>query len=309
MRGIQRNRWMAMDYMRKQELLGIKQMGFKFKGIDSVELDWVEDGRSIVIPSFVNRIRDGVFEGKHYNKIVIKGKVKNLSLLCFKLESDYVEVEIKQGEYVRDTSNMFRNCELLKGIKIKGLECSRIKNVSNMFSWCTGLSGIDIRDINMGYVRNMNGMFSGSGIKQIELRGIDTSKVKDIGNIFSWCSELEEVDISGLDTRNVRNMSNMFSLCESLKEIDISNFDTSRVINMSCMFMDCYKLKSVVLGEFDVRKVRKMVLMFNWCKSLVDIDMSKFSSNGLRGRCEMSYIFEGCDRLYDRICKEFKIYV
>ena len=53
--------------------------------------------------------------------------------------------------------------------------------------------------------------------------------------------------IKGLDTSNVTSMGNMFNNCSSLTSLDLSNFNTSNVTNISSMFSNCSSLKDVYI--------------------------------------------------------------
>jgi surface protein len=64
--------------------------------------------------------------------------------------------------------------------------------------------------------------------------------------MFAKCSLLSELDVSNFDTSKVKNMNNMFDGCSCLKEIDISHFINA--MNNCYMFSECsYEL---------IRKVR-----------------------------------------------------
>ena len=61
----------------------------------------------------------------------------------------------------------------------------------------------------------------------------DTSKVTDMGYMFSVCINLRELDVSGFDTSKVTNMGGMFDNCYNLTKLDVSGFDTAEVTGMS----------------------------------------------------------------------------
>lgn len=91
---------------------------------------------------------------------------------------------------------------------------------------------------------------------------ITSAKIKDgvvaatTFRMFRDCSRLISVDLSGLDTSKVTEMgredtweSGMFSGCTRLAYLDVSSLDTSNVTSMGCMFEDCSSLKSVSLSQ------------------------------------------------------------
>ena len=63
-----------------------------------------------------------------------------------------------------------------------------------------------------------------------------------MGNMFYHCSALTNLDVSGLDTSKVTGMSDMFNGCNTLTSLDVSGFDTSSVTNMNRMFSGCKSL-------------------------------------------------------------------
>ena len=48
------------------------------------------------------------------------------------------------------------------------------------------------------------------------------------------------INLSSFNTSKVKDMKNMFSECTSLKTIDLSSFDTSNVKDIIWMFSSCY---------------------------------------------------------------------
>lgn len=64
-----------------------------------------------------------------------------------------------------------------------------------------------------------------TNVKRIKFNNLfDTSRVTDMGDMFSYCRNLEEIDVSGFDTSKVDFMPSMFEECRKLKNLDISNF-------------------------------------------------------------------------------------
>ena len=95
-----------------------------------------------------------------------------------------------------------------------------------------------------------NGMFyECTSLKSVDLSGLDTSGVKDLGGMFIWCSSLISVDLSGLDISSATSTEGMFYGCSSLKSVDLSDLDTSNMNWMDDMFCGCSSLRLVSLGE------------------------------------------------------------
>ena len=128
----------------------------------------------------------------------------------------------------------------------------------------------------------------------MDLSGLDTSNVTNMGSMFSDCSSLTSLNISGLDTSNVTNMTSMFSYCSSLTNLDLSSFDTSMVTTMNSMFYECSVLASLDVSGFDTSNVTNMNTMFCNCKQLTSLDVSRFDTSNVTNMHDMFY---GCKAL------------
>ena len=148
-----------------------------------------------------------------------------------------------------------------------------------------------------------------SRLISVDLSGLDTSKVTEMGRedtwesgMFSGCTRLAYLDLSSLDTSNVTSMGCMFEGCSSLTSLDLSTFDTSNVVDMNSMFAGCTKLTSLDLSGFDTSKVTNMgskssrtaAGMFENCSSLASLDLSSFDTSKVM---DMSRMFFGCAKL------------
>ena len=148
-----------------------------------------------------------------------------------------------------------------------------------------------------------------SRLISVDLSGLDTSKVTEMGRedtwesgMFSGCSRLAYLDLSSLDTSNVTNMGCMFKDCAALTSLDLSGFDTSNVVDMNSMFAGCTKLASLNLSGFNTSKVVNMGSkssrtasgMFEGCSSLESLDLSNFDTSNVT---DMSRMFYGCAKL------------
>ena len=77
------------------------------------------------------------------------------------------------------------------------------------------------------------------------LEYLNTSEVKDMGEMFSGCSRLTSLDLSHFNTQNVANMGEMFSYCYRLTSLDLSHFNTQNVTDMGSMFSGCSVLATI----------------------------------------------------------------
>ena len=156
---------------------------------------------------------------------------------------------------------------------------------------------IDLRGADTSRVRNMSGMFAGlNRLETLKVSGLDTSKVTDMSSTFSELRYLNALDLSGWDTSNVTTMFCMFdglgyeypSYAPSgdYLSLNISSFDTSKVTDMAGMFAGCYA-KTLDLRHFDTSNVTDMTAMFASCEQLIDLDVSSFETSKVTSMARM----------------------
>ena len=146
------------------------------------------------------------------------------------------------------------------------------------------------------YFRISNQFFESMNFlgKTIKFNGFDTSKVTDMGSMFSRCRNITSLVLSGWDVSNVTDMGNMFGGCISLTSLDLSGWNTSKVTNMGNMFSSCRSLTSLDLSGLNTSKVTNMGSMFNWCDGLTSLNLSSFVTSSVNN---MSGMFDECSRL------------
>jgi len=90
-------------------------------------------------------------------------------------------------------------------------ECNKLKEIK----------GLNIFDTNQA--SNMNSMFQGyNELENLDLSNFDTSKVFDIGYMFSKCYKLKEIKgINKFKTNQVSNMISMFNGCNELEYLEM----------------------------------------------------------------------------------------
>jgi surface protein len=128
----------------------------------------------------------------------------------------------------------------------------------------------------------MDGMFYNcTSLISLDLRGFNTSNVKDMSNLFSGCKKLVALNIINFNTSSVTNMDSMFKECYSLASLNLSNFDTSLVTNMRYMFFSCSKLTSLNLSNFSTKSLKIIDYIFYDCKYLEYINMYHFNKGNI----------------------------
>jgi surface protein len=172
------------------------------------------------------------------------------------------------------------------------LQLKNTKNLSNVFSKFYFLKRVDLRDLDTSKVKNMQGMFYNCvSLETLDLSAWNTEQLKIMGSV-----EDETNDYSCLGDGEFTEFYTygMFSNCKSLKEINLSNFNTSNVTRMGYLFNGCRNLKKIDLSSFDTANVHSMSGMFKGCKNLQAIDVSKFNTSNVY---RMNYMFFNCEKL------------
>lgn len=124
------------------------------------------------------------------------------------------------------------------------------KSLRELFQGYTALSEVDLTGLDTGSVTNMGAMFQNCmSLGSIDMSGFDTSNVTGMSYMFCGCSSLTDLDLSAFDTSSARGMSYMFCGCSSLNDLDLSGFDTGSVLNMEHIFASCSRLQEVLVGE------------------------------------------------------------
>ena len=81
-----------------------------------------------------------------------------------------------------------------------------------------------------------------SNLKELNMTGMNTSRVTSMYRMFAGCSSLTTLNLSGFNTSKVTDTSYMFEYCSSLANLDLSSFDLSKVEEYEDMFYGCYEL-------------------------------------------------------------------
>jgi surface protein len=162
--------------------------------------------------------------------------------------------------------------------------------MSSMFYNCSGLTDLDVSSLDTSKVTDMSYMFyECRGLTGLDLSNFDTSNVTNMAGMFSVCSGLTGLDVSSLDTSKVTDMAGMFSVCSGLTGLDVSSLDTSKVTDMGGMFSGCSGLTYLDLSNFDTSNVTDMGRMFSGCSSLTGLDLSNFDTSKVTDMAEMFY--------------------
>ena len=204
-------------------------------------------------------------------------------------DSDYeiklwLDLTDKTAYYYTEPEKVYLNTDSSRMFfsKIVG---QKIRNVLDM----------DLSNFDTSKVTNMGYMFSGmSNLTSLNLSNFDTSKVTNMYEMFDAMSNLTTLDLSNFDTSKVTDMGYMFAATSKLTTLDLSNFDTSKVTNMTGMFFRMYNLTTLNLSNFDTSKVTDMSGLFYDLPNLTTLDLSNFNTSNVTN---MRYMFRGTSNL------------
>ena len=113
----------------------------------------------------------------------------------------------------------------------------------------------------------------------LDLSGLDTSRVTNMSAMFSWCSYLKSLNVNGWNTEYVQSMFEIFNYCSSLSNLDVSGFQTENVTKMGSMFSRCIQLKIIDFSQCHWVSVPNNVFNFSSTAPLIVISPSQ----GIKG--------------------------
>ena len=153
----------------------------------------------------------------------------------------------------------------------------------------------DTTNLDTSKVTNMGVMFSGlSKLINLDVTRFDTSKVDNMYGMFNGMSGLTSLDVTHFDTSKVTNMSEMFKDMSSLTSLDVSHFDTSKATIMYGMFSNASKLKTLDLAHFNTNNVTNTGFMFSGMYQLTSLDLTNFDMTNVQS---VRYMFDGVNSL------------
>ena len=185
----------------------------------------------------------------------------------------------KIAYYYAETEKVYLN-RYCSQMFYAGFSEQKIKNILEL----------DLSSFDTSKVTDMGNMFSGiSSLTTLNLSRFDTSKVWNMGSMFSGMINLTTLNLSNFDTSKVTNMSFMFDSMRGLTNLNLSNFDTSNVTDMCFMFSSVSKLTNLNLSSFGTSKVTNMGSMFSGMSSLTNLNLSSFDTSQVTNMGHMFY--------------------
>ena len=176
-------------------------------------------------------------------KLILKNvdtsKVTNMNSM-FSNETNIQELDLSSFDtsHVTDMSNLFQSTTNLQKLNLSNWDLSKIETGSIL----NGLSNLNTLDMtNFVFPSNSNSFFAGlSGLNNLILSDVDTSKVTNMAGMFQSASNLQELDLSSFDTSQVTSMSVMFAGTTNLQSITFGpKFVHNQEAFTSAMFSGC----------------------------------------------------------------------
>ena len=249
-------------------------------------------------------------------------KVRNMESMffsCKALTTIYASSKFVTPQ-VTKSSNMFKNCEKLKGeeewkndkatdktyAKIEGGYFSggipRVKFADGTLTFfLTSKETLGENEYELNSGKNFPGWMKHTlGITRVVF---DTSfanaRPTSCYKWFYWCGNLNQVEgIKNLNTKEVTDMADMFCDCRDLSSLDVSGFNTGKVTDMSGMFYECISLKLLDVAKFNTANVKSMSNMFYSCHNLDLLNVTNFNTANVTNMQGMFYSCSALTTIY-----------
>lgn len=171
-----------------------------------------------------------------------------------------------------------------------GISCFYFDNKINVVV----KNGIKITGSMNGAFRDMINLESVTGLELV-----DTSEVKDMGNLFNNCNKLTEVAIEDIEMNSVVNAEAMFYECNALTEINMQNNDLTKATNLDYMFSHCSSVDKIYLPK--TYNIKTMKYIFDSIGTLCDYKTDIIGTLNTQDCEDMSYMFK------QSYCYDYKI--
>gem|GEM_PF-5636161 len=202
---------------------------------------------------------------------------------CTALESIEFGDYFTEGQNVRSTEDMFRNCTNLKLIDLDHFSTSgRLTSTAGMFRNCQKIHTIKIGSMDTSNVTDMSYMFG-----MDDESDTDTVTQNNYQTDPSLNTALTSLVLTNLSTENCTAFRGMFQGMSALKTIalDYTKFTAGTALTSTArMFNTCQALTSIDLRGFgDCSNLASINRWFRRCNNLKYIDLANFSTGTSTG--------------------------
>lgn len=190
-----------------------------------------------------------------------------------------------RSDLVENMRSCFYECYNLKTFYVS----NSAVDIDYCYLWCESMQGDVYIPENTIYARE-----AFSRCSNISSADIKSSKISDMHDMFSRCTNLKHVTISG-STENIEYMVGTFYECSNLTYLSLSDSSLSNVTSMESCFSGCSNLKSLSLSDYSLQNITKMGSCFRDCSNL-------------RMQCivppkveDIGYAYSGCENVYGSV--------
>ncbi len=235
-----------------------KTGSYNVSGLKSVNVDSAGAG---TIKAYWNPSNDTIY-------------VLSDSTICFSSSSDY----------------MFDNFRGVTGIHFDNISTSAMRTMQRMFSYCLNLTDLNLSKFETHNVVDYGSCFRDAAFSTATAQNniipyLNTSKARDIGGLFMYCSNLTgALDLSSLSTGKAETIASLVQQCPNITSVDISGFTNGAITNCSSMFSGCTNLERIYTNaNFNLNRaaITNGGDMFTGCTKLVGGSGTKFSASNI----------------------------
>ena len=203
--------------------------------------------------------------------------VKNTNLLFVQSVVDIDDLSVIDTSNVTDMNYMFFRTFIKNG-NFGRLNTSNVENMAGAFS---NINKITQTIMNQFYPELASEFTDDNPTLELDFTGINTSKVKDMQQLFSGTTGVSNLDLKAFDTSNVIDMTEMFKK-SNFTILDLSSFNTSNVLFMDNMFLNSKSLQTIIVGDNWIRNSNlSSDSMFEGASSLVGGAGTLYSSSNI----------------------------
>ena len=189
--------------------------------------------------------------------------------ISFEGQNSLIEIICLDTRLLTSTYNLFYNCKNLTRVDLRNSDFSNVETIERMFTYCSKLVTIEgLNELDTSKVNNMGGLFSDcSSIQELNVKDWDVSKVTNFGAVFRRCTALKTIDVSNWDTSSGVIMSGIFTNCSNLTELDLSRWNLNNANSISQMLYGCSKITAIELCT-TINSEADITLLFGKCTAL-----------------------------------------
>ena len=243
----------------------------------------------VTIPPIIKAFRPGCFEHCQFTEIEIHNSPDidlSLKSVFQYMEQQSLTIQVEYPERIVKIDRMFECSSNLKSVTFKNLTRANIKQIDNLFYDCQQLKIVNFDDTDRSRpkllrVETMENSFENCrNLKNIKFmrKCFDLQAVRTMNYTFKNCERITELDLRGLDLSKLVEADGTFYCCKRLENVIYDNtilVELPELREAAAIFQGCSQIKQFDLSRFKMGKIENLNNAFRYCSNLTDI---KFSS-------------------------------